>query len=155
MKPHILLSSLTRFAQTAAGILAHSSLQIFSRAVTFINSLHRFSVLLRSEDWLYYSTTLKYFLQSTNAWGWHWDWDVLTFTLQDVNVKDNVKMIVKKNCQTKPFLHHLSFLSSTLTKNIVLPILTELKKLLHNGDPGKCISKVYSVLNPKKGRNQT
>lgn len=39
-----------------------------------------------------------------------------------------------------------SFLGSILGKNFVLPSLTELEKLLHNGDPCIFISKVYSVL---------
>ena len=58
---------------TVAGILAHSSMQISSRAVMFwgchwatrtFNSLHRFSMALRSGDWLGHSRTLKCFLRS-------------------------------------------------------------------------------------------
>ena len=63
----------TRFSHTAAGILAHSSMQISSRAVMFLdlrwatrtfNSLQRFSMGLRSGDWLGHSRTLKCFLRS-------------------------------------------------------------------------------------------
>ncbi len=63
----------TRFSHTVAGILAHSSMQISSRAVMFwgcrwatqtFNSLHRFSMGLRSGDWLGHSRTLKCFLRS-------------------------------------------------------------------------------------------
>ncbi len=58
----------TRFSHTVAGILAHSSMQISSRAVMFwgcrwatrtFNSLQRFSMGLRSGDWLGHSRTLK------------------------------------------------------------------------------------------------
>ena len=61
------------FSHTVAGILAHSSMQISSRAVMFwgcrwatqtFNSLQRFSMGLRSGDWLGHSRTLKYFLRS-------------------------------------------------------------------------------------------
>jgi len=50
---------LTRFAHTAAGILAHSSIQVFSRSFRFcgccwatwsFSSLHRFSIGFRSGD---------------------------------------------------------------------------------------------------------
>lgn len=53
----------------------------------------------------------------------------------------------KYNLSNKTFfcyLQLLSFLSSR--KNTVLPNLTELEKLLHNGELCKFISKVYSVL---------
>ncbi|CDQ94710.1 unnamed protein product, partial [Oncorhynchus mykiss] len=58
---------------TVAGILTHSSMQISSRAVMFwgccwatwtFNSLQRFSMGLRSGDWLGHSRTLKCFLRS-------------------------------------------------------------------------------------------
>uniref|UniRef100_A0A4W5L7R2 non-specific serine/threonine protein kinase n=1 Tax=Hucho hucho TaxID=62062 RepID=A0A4W5L7R2_9TELE len=61
------------FSHTVAGILAHSSMQISSRAVMFwgcrwatrtFNSLQRFSMGLRSGDWLGHSRTLKCFLRS-------------------------------------------------------------------------------------------
>lgn len=68
----------TRFAHTVAGILAHSPMQIFSRAViqtqTF-NSLHRFSIGLRSGDWLGHCRTLKGFLQSHSFIAWQCAWD--------------------------------------------------------------------------------
>ncbi len=60
-------------SHTVAGILAHSSMQISSRAVMFwgcrwatrtFNSLQRFSMGLRSGDWLGHSRTLKCFLRS-------------------------------------------------------------------------------------------
>uniref|UniRef100_A0A3P9DV41 Uncharacterized protein n=1 Tax=Maylandia zebra TaxID=106582 RepID=A0A3P9DV41_9CICH len=62
-----------KFAHTVVGILAHSSMQIFSRAVMFwgcrratrtFNSRHRFSMGLRSGDWLGHSRTFKCFLRS-------------------------------------------------------------------------------------------
>ncbi len=58
---------------TAAGILAHSSIQVFSRSFRFwgcrwatlsFSSLHRFSIGFRSGDWLGHSRTLKCFLPS-------------------------------------------------------------------------------------------
>ncbi len=58
---------------TAAGILAHSSIQVFSRSFRFwgcrwatqsFSSLHRFSIGFRSGDWLGHSRTLKCFLRS-------------------------------------------------------------------------------------------
>ncbi len=60
---------LDRFAHTAAGILVHSSKQVFSRSFRLggcrcFSSLHRFSIGFRSGDWLGYSRTLKCFLQS-------------------------------------------------------------------------------------------
>ncbi len=64
---------MTRFAHTAAGILAHSSVQVFSRFFRFwgcrwatrsFSSLHRFSIGFRSGDWLGHSRTLKCFLRS-------------------------------------------------------------------------------------------
>lgn len=64
---------LCKFSHTVAGILAHTSMQISSRAVMFwgcfwatrtFNSLQRFSMGLRSEDWLGHSRTLKCFLWS-------------------------------------------------------------------------------------------
>ncbi len=67
------LQVFTRFSHTVAGILAHSSMQISSRAVMFwgcrwatrtFNSLQRFSMGLRSGDWLGHTRTLKYFLRS-------------------------------------------------------------------------------------------
>ncbi len=67
------LEVFTRFSHTVAGILAHSSMQISSRAVMFwgcrwatrtFNSLQRFSMGLRSGDWLGHSRTLKCFLRS-------------------------------------------------------------------------------------------
>ncbi len=67
------LQVFTRFSHTVAGILAHSSMQISSRAVMFwgcrwatrtFNSLQRFSMGLRSGDWLGHSRTLKCFLRS-------------------------------------------------------------------------------------------
>ncbi len=60
-------------SHTVAGILAHSSMQISSRAVCFwgcrwatqtFNSLQRFSMGLRSGDWLGHSRTWKCFLRS-------------------------------------------------------------------------------------------
>ena len=63
----------TRFSHTVASILAHSSMQISTRAVMFwgccwatptFNSLQRFSKGLRSGDWLGHSRTLKCFLRS-------------------------------------------------------------------------------------------
>jgi len=56
-------------ALTVAGILAHSSMQISSRAVMcwaihIFNPLHKFSMGLRFGDWLGHSRTLKCFLQS-------------------------------------------------------------------------------------------
>uniref|UniRef100_A0A8C8F3D3 Protein kinase C-binding protein 1-like n=1 Tax=Oncorhynchus tshawytscha TaxID=74940 RepID=A0A8C8F3D3_ONCTS len=66
-------SVFTRFSHTVAGILAHSSMQISSRAVMFwgccwatrtFNSLQRLSMGLRSGDWLGHSRTLKCFLRS-------------------------------------------------------------------------------------------
>ncbi len=65
--------SLHKVSHTVAGILAHSSMQISSRAVMFwgcrwatwtFNSLQRFSMGLRSGDWLGHSRTLKCFLRS-------------------------------------------------------------------------------------------
>ena len=67
------LQVFTRLVHTVAGILAHSSMQISYRAVMFwgcrratrtFNSLQRFSMGLRSGDWLGHSRTLKCFLRS-------------------------------------------------------------------------------------------
>ncbi len=64
---------MTRFAHTAAGILANSSIQVFSRSFRFwgcrwatqsFSSLHRFSIGFRFGDWLGHYRTLKCFLQS-------------------------------------------------------------------------------------------
>ncbi len=64
---------MTRFAHTAAGILSHSSIQVFSRSFRFwgcrwatrsFSSLHRFSIGFRSGDSLGHSRTLKCFLRS-------------------------------------------------------------------------------------------
>ena len=60
-------------ADTAARILAHSSIQIFSNSVRFqgccwakpsFSSLQRFSIGFRSGDWLGHSRTLIYFFWS-------------------------------------------------------------------------------------------
>ncbi|CAJ0967659.1 unnamed protein product [Ranitomeya imitator] len=62
-----------KLPHTVVGMLAHSSMQISSRAVMFLafrlatrtfNSLQRFSIGLRSGDWLGLSRTLKCFLRS-------------------------------------------------------------------------------------------
>ena len=64
---------LTRFAHTAAGILAHSSLWNFFRTIRILgcrwatqtfSSLQRFSIEFSSGDWLVHSRTLRCFLQS-------------------------------------------------------------------------------------------
>ncbi|CDQ82202.1 unnamed protein product, partial [Oncorhynchus mykiss] len=64
---------LARFAHTAAGILAHSSIQTFSSyfrfrgcrwAIQTFSSLQRFSIGFRSGDWLGHSRTLRCFLRS-------------------------------------------------------------------------------------------
>ncbi len=63
----------TRFAHISGGILSHSSLQILSKSLRFrgwrlatrtFSSLHRFSVGLRSGDWLGHSRTLMCFFLS-------------------------------------------------------------------------------------------
>ncbi len=73
------LKVFTRFSHTVAGILAHSSMQISSRAVMFwgcrwatrtFNSLQRFSMGLRSGDWLGHSRTLKCFLRTHSFVDW-------------------------------------------------------------------------------------
>ncbi len=63
----------TRFAHISGGILTHSSLQILSKSLRFrgwclatrtFRSLHRFSMGLRSGDWLGHSRTLMCFFLS-------------------------------------------------------------------------------------------
>ena len=67
------LSLVTRFAHISGGILVHSSLQILSKSLRFrgcrlaiwsFSSLHRFSMGLRSGDWLVHSMTLMCFFLS-------------------------------------------------------------------------------------------
>ncbi len=57
-------TSSNKVFHTLCGILAHSSMQISSRAVMFwdFNSLQRFSMGLRSGDWLGHSRTLEMLL---------------------------------------------------------------------------------------------
>ncbi len=63
----------TRFVHISGGILSHSSLQILSKSLRFrgwrlatrtFSSLHRFSMGLRSGDWLGHSRTLMCFFWS-------------------------------------------------------------------------------------------